>query len=93
LIDVFVLLIGRTFFHRHAPKFWVIAQLPTLIAVQLAFRGYIPGHDSPEQLQSYEHYYITQFVMCFIGNYNSFLWTVCTLPPIHIGFYCLQLNQ
>lgn len=92
LIDIAILLIGRCFFHRHSPKFWTLAQLPTLIVVQLAFRGYIHGYDTPEQLQSYEHYYIQIFVICFMGNYNTFMWTVCTFPLIHLTFYYFQLK-
>ena len=47
-ISALIMLIPRYCCNRYSPQSWILACCPTLIMTQLAFRGYLPGHDTPQ---------------------------------------------
>lgn len=51
---VLVFLTARTFAKRYTPQSMMFAMLPTFLFVNLAFRGWLPGHDSPQQMNEYD---------------------------------------
>ena len=48
-VTVFVLLVPRLCCNRCSPQSVILAQTVTLWYVNLAFRGYLPGHDTPQE--------------------------------------------
>lgn len=60
--------------------------------VQLAFRGYLPGFDTPRQLLETEKLYLFNLVISFVINYMTFLETILTLPVLHFVFFYFQLQ-
>lgn len=63
-----------------------------LIAVQLAFRGVIPGADSPTQLREYDSFYLFNLLTSFVGNNNTFLVTLIFFPTINLVFFEFQMR-
>jgi hypothetical protein len=57
--------------------------------VQLAYRGYLPGHDTPQQLIEYEMFYTNCLAVSFVVNCMTFLETLFWLPLLHAGFFYL----
>ena len=88
-VIVLILLIPRLFFKRYTPQSWILANFPTLLLVQFAIRGYIPGQDTPRQLAQYDLMFIFVLLFSFVGNYNTFKLTLLTLPAIHVTFFYL----
>ena len=70
----------------------IIAAILPLLSVQFAFRGVIPGQDSPEQRFEEEIYWVMNVMVCLVLNQNTFKVTLFTFPLIHFIFYALQLQ-
>lgn len=60
--------------------------------VQLAFRGYLPGQDTPDLLSQYEVFYSNAVAVAFVINSMTFLQTLVLMPLLHVGFYYFQLK-
>jgi hypothetical protein len=86
-MDVLLLTFCRLFFKKDLVQAQLICPLFTLIQVQLAFRGYLPGHDTSRLLQGYQYMYIIVPLVFATGNYNAFKTTLLVFPPIQIVFF------
>jgi hypothetical protein len=92
LISIVILTLFRLFFKRYTPQSWILSYLAIHIFVYLAFTGFLPSQDTAESLTFYEDLWLYFLFFHILGNYNTFLLSVLTVPVITLGFLYLQLQ-
>lgn len=85
---VFTMAIFRYSCNRYSPLTWIFFSILTMAMVNLAFRGYLEGHDDPASLKEYEDVWLYLLFCTFLFNYNTYLTTVLCFPlPMTILYY------
>ena len=87
LLCVIIQALPRYFCNKYSTLTVVPSSAIPLILVQLAFRGYLPGQDTPDRLSEYEVFFLNAVVVSFVINSMTFLQTLVLMPLLHVGFY------
>lgn len=87
LLVLLVQAVPRYCFNKYSTFSVVPMTAIPLIMVQLAYRGYLPGHDTNLQKCEYETIAFAALIITFVVNCMTFLQTVAIFPALHIGFF------